>query len=373
MEVIYFCFKIVENYKKRTVKIQPLIKSLLISNEKISIPNLGSFISKYKSAEIDNKTGEITSPTKEIFFDESLKEDDGILVSALMSLNLSEKDAIKEIDHFRTSILKKIDFNSKFEIEDLGSFNRNDKKEIVFISTLKDFILPENIGMSSLSFAEDELVTTKLSKNNLKKEKRKKTKTPKKPKEKKIIEKAPEISKDKKIKDKQKSKRLAKTLLIIIPIIAILVLLGVFHKPIIEKGQDLWSQMKDTTKNEIIVDENTSENDTVEINNDDTIDEFGNDEEYRELLNSGISSTAEVDLGNDYKKFYIIVGSFSVKEYADKYKDELVVQGFAAAVIDGSEYYRVSISGFDKADDLITTYNNMKSKYGDNIWILINR
>jgi CCDC81-like prokaryotic HU domain 1/SPOR domain len=341
------------------VKIQTLIKSLLISNDKLSIPELGSFVSKHKSAEIDDKTGDITPPTKEISFDETLKDDDGLLFNALLGHKLTEEEARKELELLKITILKTTTSKEKYKITGFGFLIKNDKGELVFKTTATDSLLPENVGLSPVSFNPDELNKIKTTKEKTKKEKVKKEKIK--------TTKPPKVKTE---KDKQKSKKVMKGFLIAVPIIAIIVLLGLFHKPIIEKGKELFSNLKDTTTTQDIVDVDTTE--IINNNNNNTPDELGNDKEYLKLLNSKITNTADINLGTEYKKFYIIVGSFSMKENANKYKDELRGQNYDASVISG-DHFRVAIGGFNTADNLIAEYNKIKSKYGENVWILINR
>ena len=138
------------------MKIQTLIKSLLIVNDKLSIPELGSFVSKHKSAEIDNKTGNITPPTKEITFDENLKDDDGLLFNALLGQKLTEEEAKKELKLLRTTILKNTEAKGKHEIPEFGFLFKDDKGELVFKTTATDSLLPENVGLSPVSFNPDE-------------------------------------------------------------------------------------------------------------------------------------------------------------------------------------------------------------------------
>ncbi|MBN2891778.1 MAG: SPOR domain-containing protein [Bacteroidales bacterium] len=354
------------------MKIQSLIKALLISNEQLVIPNFGSFVSKHKSAEIDEKTGEITPPTKEIVFDQTLTLDDGTLRGELIGQGLTLEEANKEIDFLVKSINDKLESKTNYEIPELGFLSKNDKGEIFFTTTAKESLLPGNIGLSSISFNQADLNKVTVTKEKPKKEK---TKSEKKDKEITAIEKPKKEKTEKPKKDKQKSKKAVKALLIILPIVAILVLGWIFKDPIIEKGKEIFASNKDTTNTENIVNIDTNKvvNNNNNSNNSNIDNELGNDEEYRKLLDSKISSTADVFLGNSFKKFYIIVGSFSMKDNANKYKNELKNQGYDATVINGSEFYRVAIGGYDTADSLIEDYNKIKNKHGDNIWILINR
>jgi len=69
------------------MQFENLIKDLLYSNDCVVLPGLGGFIAKYKGATLNTNLHTIYPPQKTIGFNPQIKENDGLLVSALCALN----------------------------------------------------------------------------------------------------------------------------------------------------------------------------------------------------------------------------------------------------------------------------------------------
>jgi cell division septation protein DedD len=69
------------------MQFENLIKDLLYSNDCVVLPGLGGFIAKYKGATLNTNLHTIYPPHKTIGFNPQIKENDGLLVSALCALN----------------------------------------------------------------------------------------------------------------------------------------------------------------------------------------------------------------------------------------------------------------------------------------------
>ncbi|MEA3451022.1 MAG: SPOR domain-containing protein [Bacteroidota bacterium] len=404
------------------MKIISLIKTLLLTNDKFSITGLGTFISTPKSAIINKATREITPPTKGITFDTDVEQKDTIIRDALLSKGLSKEDASLEIAKFVDDVKKALSNNDNYQIPELGFFFKNREGKIEFSDRATISLIPEATGFSKISIkkqagnnksdlntSNEDIVPEKIDKkkNISKKEKRrieqekkqklkeerklKKEQEKRLKKEQKLKSKANKntpdkhkaIVKDKKVKkektktaktpeQKAKSKKFARSLLVIIPIIVLLGAVGYFHKPIIKQAKDLIAKVKDTTKtnDNIVIDDSL-----VDTSNANVTDLLGNDDEYKKLLNSGITNTADVNLGENYKKFYIIAGSFSTNQNAQQYAKQLQNFGYSPVIIDGTgqNYYRVALGAYNKADNLKTDYTNFTNKYKKELWVLINK
>ncbi len=347
------------------MKIPSLIKNLLLLHEKFSIAGLGTFKTKPKSAEIDVKKGEIKPPSKEIFFDTEAHPTDTYLRDALLSEGYSEEDASKEIAEFVNEVKKGTDNKEKFKISDIGFFYKDEKGIIDFKYIKEDSLAEEAVGMDKVKMSANEV---KGVKNLPKKKEEPKDKTKKKTAAK------TKQKKTKKPVDKKKRAKVMKTIFIVLPIIALLVLLGFFYKPIFKTVKS-WIPEKSSDTLEIVIDKDeNNEKDTAKSNNiTDYTEDLGKDEEYRKLLDAKISNTANVYLGNNYKKFYIIVNSFQNKEYAENYAQQMRTKGYNPEILNGKEYFRVTIGGYNIADNLIEDYKHYENKFENDIWILVNR
>ncbi len=69
------------------MQFENLIKDLLYSNDCVVLPGMGGFIAKYKGATLNTSLHTVYPPQKTIGFNPQIKENDGLLVSALCALN----------------------------------------------------------------------------------------------------------------------------------------------------------------------------------------------------------------------------------------------------------------------------------------------
>lgn len=331
------------------VNTQSIIKDILITKNKVTIIGLGSFLGTEQPATIDEKTGTIYPPSKKITFDTSQKEDDGVLMKKLLSYGLSEEEVSKEIYLFTKTINNKLKKEGKFEFPQLGYLSKDENSNITFTQTTTESLLPDNTGLGTLSFNPDSL---KSMGNNIS---------------------GSSKQKQDYVPNKKKTKKFKTIIFILIPLIIILALLGIFHKKIFSKVEQLFGKTADTVQTVVsekpIIVDSVQKEETVPINS----DEFGNDEEYRKLLDAKISNTANVNLGTGFKKFYIIMGSFEYEQNATKLKNELIRTYSNVETIHKDNLYRVSVGGYDTADELIKNYSNLQNKYGNAVWILINK
>ena len=81
------------------MRIDKYIKELLLENETVIIPGFGAFISTYKPAEINKENDTIKPPSKEISFNQNIRNNDGLLVGHVADAQgISHFDALKEIE-----------------------------------------------------------------------------------------------------------------------------------------------------------------------------------------------------------------------------------------------------------------------------------
>ena len=354
-----------------------VLKNLLLLHDRVEIPEIGAFIAKEKSAKIDANKNEIIPPGKELLFDSSSPQKDDLIKNSIIALGASEEEANKQITEFMKSINDKLNNNKDFEIENLGRLKKEGNK-IVFIEAENSPSLNiDALGMKKVAVSTDIINKIKET-QEIKPVEKKKRKEKKKEKPTKVaIVKKP---KEKKTVNKAKRKKTMKAIFFTLPIIALFILIGFFHKPIISQAKSLFAKnTTDTTQT--VVDNNdidttttfTDNTNTNNTNTDDHSDDFGNDVEYRKILDADIPNTAEVYLGNNYKKFYLIVNSYKQNDYAENYAQQLRNQGYSPEILNGTEYYRVSLGGYNTAENLIEKYHHYYDKFNGDVWILINK
>lgn len=143
------------------------IRQLLPENETVIIPGLGAFISEYKPAQIDEGTGEINPPSKEISFTAKIKNNDGLLVSFVaQSEQIPVQKALVKIEDERDKIRYKLDKGEKVILEGTGVLFYTENREIKFEPAEGVNVLPDAFGLDSISLkAEPEEIPEEKAEN----------------------------------------------------------------------------------------------------------------------------------------------------------------------------------------------------------------
>ena len=82
------------------------ISDLLFLHDCVIIPDFGGFICNYKSAYIDDESGLICPPSKDILFNRNLTHNDGLLVSWIAGKeNISYEKATSSVYFLQTAVL----------------------------------------------------------------------------------------------------------------------------------------------------------------------------------------------------------------------------------------------------------------------------
>lgn len=135
------------------MKLAKYIHDLLLENETVIIPGFGAFISTYKPAEIGDN--EIKPPSKEISFTRQIRNNDGMLVTAIArKAKISQPNALKRIERERENILYQLDKGEKVLVKNLGVLFYDEKNEIRFTPFQEDNLLLDSFGFQPVS-AED--------------------------------------------------------------------------------------------------------------------------------------------------------------------------------------------------------------------------
>lgn len=348
---------------------------MLISNDTVIIPELGAFVATYQSAKINEAEGKILPPTKSVSFNSKLKSDSSDLLENYVasSMEIENTEARKVISDFVEAAKAKFKMQGEITIDKVGILSGDENKKIVLKQFSDTTLLLDNYGMNSIPLPEknEKATIAKVQMN---------TKTTK--------------------KSSVKSGKTMKRILIATPFIIVLVLFIVFYQKIYTWGDSIVENWFDKAVNEKTNDDtdiHSNENQTVElndtlkiieedttkitekieenINKDNKDDEENIDKDANKLNEQQIDNVTEINLGETYKNYYLIVGSFSTRVYAQKKVDELTAKGYEAEIITNEPgKFRVSIGGFNKVDDAISQYKKFVIKYDSkDIWMLRNK
>jgi nucleoid DNA-binding protein len=355
------------------VKINQIIKELLLSNDTVVIPELGTFVTQYQPASIIEKDGTIVPPTKLVTFNPKIKTDSTNLLENFISANqgIDFVSSKKQIEEFVKASEAKIKMKGEVELDGVGILFNDSNDKIAFKQISNESLLIQNYGMSSVTIPEA---------------------TEKQP----ITSNKKVVTKNKKTVTVKKSGKTLRRILIAVPFIALLVLFILYYQNILNWGNKVIGKIfnkaikeqtdnnlsdnideSDITNDELIIDttevndKDTTQNVTSDDNNDDN--KINKDE--NKLKDENISNVTEINLGDSYKKYYLIVGSFNNKLNAQIKVDELTTKGYTTEILTNDPTrFRVSIGGFNKVDDAIEQYKKFVIKYeSKDIWMLRNK
>lgn len=375
--------------KLKTVKINQIIKDLLLTNDTVVIPGLGAFVTQYQSAEIISAEGAIQPPTKSVLFNPKISNDSTYLLENYLvsKLNITAHDSKIMISDFVQATDAKLKMKGEVEIDNIGILYSDVNDKVAFKQSSKDSLLLENYGMTKVQIPEAnekaQISSTKKSTTKAK------TKT-----------KSTTVN-----QTNASSSKTLKRVLIALPIIALLVLIIVFNQKILNFGENivdkLFKKAIDEKVDEKLADNNKTENqddlqielnekddDTLVLSNDNKVDDNKADDTKSEnkkdkdkkddetvLKEENVNNVTKIDLGTTFKNYYLVVGSFSTKENAQSRVKELVNQGYSAIILTNEpKKFRVSIGGFDYVTDAVAEYKTYVAKNGNkDIWLLKNK
>jgi cell division septation protein DedD len=133
------------------MQFENLIKDLLYSNDCVVLPGLGGFIAKYKGASLNSSLHTIYPPQKTIGFNPQIKENDGLLVSALCALNnCSYADAKIELDNWVKEVSNTLLRGEKISWKGIGILFQDRLGKIQFIPDSKGNFSVESFGLEKI-------------------------------------------------------------------------------------------------------------------------------------------------------------------------------------------------------------------------------
>jgi cell division septation protein DedD len=133
------------------MQFENLIKDLLYSNDCVVLPGLGGFIAKYKGASLNTSLHTIYPPQKTIGFNPQIKENDGLLVSALCALNnCSYSEGKAELDAWVKEQSNTLLRGEKISWKGIGILFQDRLGKIQFIPDSKGNFSVESFGLEKI-------------------------------------------------------------------------------------------------------------------------------------------------------------------------------------------------------------------------------
>lgn len=125
------------------------IEQLLRRHDCVIVPTIGAFIVSYKSAYINDEWGIMTPPKREVHFNASIVNNDGLLANSIARKNRISFEAAnlllqQEIEKIRTQLER----NKEYAIGRLGILHLGEEANIDFKAFKSDIQLNANYGLN---------------------------------------------------------------------------------------------------------------------------------------------------------------------------------------------------------------------------------
>jgi len=372
------------------VELNSYIKDLLILNENIIVKGFGAFEKVMESAVIDEKSGEIQPPHMTIKFDDSLKVDSGTLTKYISEKEkISENEAVKKIEASVKKWEEELKSGKLVELEGIGNISQDKAGIKKFEPKIQPGTFPDMYGLPVLTVEEQSQTQQKTqTKESTKKnipekkkvaEKRKSTLQQKRP-----VKKVKQpVKKTITGQDGEKrAKKVLLTALIIVPII-ILIIFGALNFDLVKEKFSSSSEYVSNllSGNEMDTQTDVADVDSNKVSDTNELDSTQNQTEAVlenfTIINAETNQSVPAVAENltQFNRVEIIAGSFRIKRYAKRLRNQLNNKGFTAKVLPRSNgLYRVSVGSFNDVEQAAKEIENIQELDPSiNVWVLLNK
>ena len=144
-----------------SMQLSNYISDLLYRYECVIIPGFGAFLTRHKSAWIDEKSNTFYPPSKVVSFNKQLQANDGLLANYVASVDkCSYEAALQRVRKFTAKITQELQDGRNVDLKNIGKFSLNQEKSIQF-----EPIQQQNFSASA--FGLTSFISTKISRESL--------------------------------------------------------------------------------------------------------------------------------------------------------------------------------------------------------------
>tara|TARA_Y100000589_G_scaffold332268_1_gene391020 strand:+ start:3194 stop:4177 length:984 start_codon:yes stop_codon:yes gene_type:complete len=321
-------------------KINKYISSLLSEHNCVIIPNFGGFVANYESARIDNNSQFIYAPKKSIVFNKSLQSNDGLLINEIATIEgKTFKQAKIELDKYVLDLKESLRLHKKVFLNDVGTLILGSEENILFVQSNSHNHLLDSFGLYTIQYPTIHRTTV----------------------QDKFEEKIKAIDRKRLASNKKALLKIAAVLLPIFMISAF----GISNK---DKIKSNYANLMPFTFSNV---------EAVETKPLNSLDPFII-ESPTNSIEKAVKSFYEIkqkkflDKTNDLHKHFIIAGSFSSEENAQKMISKLTKEKYKNSKIvnkSSSGYLRVSYESYSKSNEALIALRKIK-KTNPSAWLL---
>jgi cell division protein FtsN len=341
------------------------VYQLLRLNDCVIIPNFGGFVTNYFEAKIDLPTQEFYPPAKRVAFNQSLNNNDGLLINFISSSkgidwNLAEL----EVKSFVEEINNTLKNSGELKFYNLGIFTLKNNI-LVFKPDMNLNLLEDSFGLKNFNFPMIQSAKKGIE-----------------------IQKPKELSKTKSAKHNKKQRSIK-------PVIFYLTSAAVITGLLLVSIHFDWIRLENNPKHQVaniapveLVD-TSSENNTKDITvhetvniEENTVDNVNNAEAITIEENATKPEEAIVEettveetiipVTNNNLNIHIIAGSFGEKTNALNYQSDLKDMGYDSQILpSNSGMYRVSVKSFAENSEATAELSSLRNATGNqSLWVL---
>ncbi|MEM0517678.1 HU domain-containing protein [Aequorivita flava] len=126
------------------------ISDLLYRYECVIIPGFGAFLTRYKSAHVDEVSNTFNPPSKIVSFNKQLQANDGLFANYVASVEkCSYETALQRIRNFTAQITRDLYEGKTVSFKNIGEFSLNDEKLLQFEPFTQHNYSTSAFGLSS--------------------------------------------------------------------------------------------------------------------------------------------------------------------------------------------------------------------------------
>lgn len=132
------------------MQVATYISDLLFRHECVVIPDFGAIVSRRVPAQYFDSTHTLYPPKKGLSFNEQIRQNDGLLVQYIVSVEQIPYDAaLQQIRNYVRFLNHEIDTKGSVTAPKIGRFTRNEEQALQFLPMYLVNYLPESFGLAS--------------------------------------------------------------------------------------------------------------------------------------------------------------------------------------------------------------------------------
>lgn len=346
------------------------VKNLLFQHDCVIVPGLGAFLTKYRSADYNEKTHIYSPPGKSILFNENLKKDDGLLINEIVKQEkITKEAATKKVESFVKEFQQDLETKQMLSLDGIGTFTLNPKGEQSFSDAESDNYDPNNYGIQSFFIKP---ITQEARKAAIIKKVESAPAVSVVAQSEKTVEPTPVLVEE---EEEETNKGLVWFLISFFILLLLLFFgwVGLNHY----EGDSHFLQSLAFWKNQNNVEETSTNDEVVEAENG-----YENNDEYNQSNNDIDEYSDERDNKSDVdqeivdgmaitelsERYHLISGAFNVESNAYKYKTQFA----RSHVLKWKSYYVVVLGNYHEESIAREKMAPLKQAFGDEqVWLLI--